>query len=159
MFSEPHVLSSASRLLSSQQSHPPPPHPSSCSHGNGAVKERAENYETWEKTDTRPHCGGDRQCVWSGLTPQTDESHPNIQQLGRTGGRTSVGHQWEHHKKPRFPSDCFKVHPHVCLFKYRLSSTSFLCESDHRADLQVPAAARSASTRRTLDVCTAETNP
>lgn len=34
---------------------------SSCSHGNRAVKEQAEEYETWEMTDTWPHCDGDRQ--------------------------------------------------------------------------------------------------
>lgn len=32
----------------------------SCRHGNGAVKEQAEEYETWEMTDTWPHCDRDR---------------------------------------------------------------------------------------------------
>lgn len=32
----------------------------SCSHGNRAVKEQAEEYETREMTDTWPHCDIDR---------------------------------------------------------------------------------------------------
>lgn len=45
----------------------------SCSHGNRAVKEQAEKSETWEMTDTWPHCDRDRRrecsAVWHHRKP------------------------------------------------------------------------------------------
>lgn len=52
------------------------PPPSPCCHGNGAVKEQAEEYETWEMTDTWPHCDRETDGVSAEWFDTTDSHFP-----------------------------------------------------------------------------------